>query len=40
MTISRRRAAPSADDLGGDLRVRADRVADHERGHLDAVGVH
>jgi hypothetical protein len=30
----------AADDLGGDLRVRADRVADHERGHLDAVGVH
>ena len=27
----------AADDLGGDLRVPADRVADHEGGHLDAV---
>jgi len=29
----------TADDLGGHLRVPAHRVADHERGHLDAAGV-
>jgi len=27
----------ASDDLRGDLRVPADRVADHERGHLDLV---
>jgi hypothetical protein len=27
----------ASDDLRGDLRVQADRVADHERSHLDLV---